>query len=292
MYFACKISSGQYELLAVEFRTDRLLYRVPGYSARSHCYDNHRLRILHGALQLIQLGDEEFLIQHGTRSLFGNRFGFARDFAIINGATGHVVQTFSYNGNFEEFYAVAKPKSSTFAMVALQPLRALEDLAVLPFQTFSQETDKSFSRTAIQILSFSDKTTSIYQVLIHPFTLKAFCVSKSEGPRVMTVVPNNDPKSRSLVDKGIGELLVPLQPITIDEYYSVAAMHHPLTLPPTNSNKRRKLKVPNCHVLGMALVDERRMLYMNVDAGHDYCLYLFDFTPRMVGKDGPSGQQA
>jgi hypothetical protein len=282
VYFGRRTPERGYDLVAYELHTQDLLYQVPliaHIADHDHGCLGHR-RKRRDILELIQQGGEELIIQFNSDRLVSFGFGSQRHFAIINGRNGQIIQQIGWDG-FQGRPTVALSSSTTLALVdSVHRLYSKPSVDVVMIQTFSRQSDGSFVRTGVQMVTAAAGTALTGSVVIHPFTFQAFTVRPGEGPEALTLSPDGGMDHGRTMNATVQQAS---PGVTVDKYHGVTAAPR-LTLPPrrTNGGRGGRQKFPvraEWNHGFLVLVDERRVIFDHTGSKDD-AVYLFDFTPQ------------
>jgi hypothetical protein len=282
VYFGRRTPEHGYDLVAYELHTQDLLYQVPliaHIADHDHGCLGHR-RKRRDVLELIQHGGEELIIQFNSDRLVSFGFGSQGHFAIINGRNGQIIQQIGWDG-FQGRPTVARSSSTTLALVdSVHTLYSKPFVSVVMIQTFSRQSDGSFVRTGVQMVTAAAGTALTGSVVIHPFTFQAFTVRTGEAPKALTLSPDGGMDHGRTMNATVQQAS---PGVTVDKYHGVTAASM-LTLPPRRTNGgrggRRKFPVRAGWNHGfLVLVDERRVIFDHTGSEDD-AIYLFDFTPQ------------
>ncbi|RMD44299.1 hypothetical protein DV735_g795, partial [Chaetothyriales sp. CBS 134920] len=229
-YFAHPTANKGYDLVAFTLPKGDRLYQTP-LIAKLEPDDEDDGRLLkRPAVDLINFaGQDELLIQFNSDRLVrlpSTRVQASGSFSIINGADGQVMQKFAYGGLGRPKLAKSTSKSS-FTLASLAPSwETQRPLCAVTVQTFSRQSDGSFLRTFVRIVSLESLSLHYGSVAIHPRTLQAFSVKAgTHGPNALTLVPDD-----------CQEMQKHWPDLTVDEFYRVAETRA-FTLPPRKRDK-------------------------------------------------------
>jgi hypothetical protein len=279
VYLVHQNSSNGYDLAAYEFRTKRFLYKT--CIIANSGIDNHGClsRNRRDVLELIKYDGDELIIQFNSNQSASDEF-CTKYFTIIDGANGHMIQQIGYT-SFSTCFPKVLSNSTTFAFVgSARGGRGRRSFDMVTVQKYSQQTEKTFSRTTLQVVTLREGTLFAGNLVIHPFTLQGFSFLDSDSaPKALTLDQNGNTDNRREVDTAL-QYLSP--DITVDECYRVVAAR-PLTLPPRQSNhgsSRREFRVFVGWNCGRILLPDERRLVFHHSHSKDDATYVFDFTPK------------
>jgi hypothetical protein len=190
IYYANKLEPDGYNLMALDLHSNLQLYETPlvetiatGDHSPMEPYNRKFV------IDLIQTKHGEMIIQLDSDRVTSLSWTPSAHFTVIDGASGQVVQKTSYGGLLGRC-VVAKINLSTFALVS----KGL-GLLNLPWHNryppdnvflsriFSQQPDKTFSRTAVKAICLG-----YGEPAIHPLATHAYALTNYNGsPHIITL---------------------------------------------------------------------------------------------------------
>lgn len=211
------INDTKRELLAYEFRTGKLLYRVP----------LSKLGPGRDIFKLMRVGDDETIIQTGRWN--GSRYEDNVTVTLIDGSTGDHIQDL----NFTSYAAVClsiNPKSSSFK-VACTLSKSTLPVAMIA-EEYSRQSDGLFVKSAAEAILLPEGARDL---TLHPF-LRVGISSFHEGPdyvwKALTFAEASDPDVSSILKRTLHIYDVKGD---ADRYLYVVEMND-ITLPPEPPN--------------------------------------------------------
>jgi hypothetical protein len=184
IYYASRPGSGGFNLRAFDLHSGHELYETPLVAAIApQEFFSMRSDQRKFIVDLVQTKHGEVIIQLDSDRVFSTSLTQPTHFTIIDGASGQVIQKISYEGLLGRC-VVANINLSTFALVdkdfrqvsdpgrlGLPVLGGYQPDKVFLSRIFSQQPDKTFSRTAVKVICLDSAEPAIHPLATHAYSL-------------------------------------------------------------------------------------------------------------------------